>query len=32
MNQLMNSDLIYFNKQKRMCFDRVEQERAKMRL
>ena len=32
MNQLMNSDLIYFNEQKRICFDRTEQEKAKMRL
>ena len=32
MNQLMNSDLIHFNKRKRMCFDQAEQEGAKMRL
>ena len=32
MNQLMNSDLIHFNEQKRICFDRAEQEGAKMRL
>ena len=32
MNQLMNNDLIHFNEQKRMCFDRVEQEEAKMHL
>ena len=32
MNQLMNSDLIHFNEQRKMCFDRVEQEEAKMRL
>ena len=32
MNQLMNSDLIHFNKRKKMYFDRTEQKRAKMRL
>ena len=32
INQLMNNDLIHFNKQKRMCFDRAEQEGAEMRL
>ena len=32
MNHLMNSDLIHFNKRKRMCFNRAEQEGAKMRL
>ena len=32
MNQLMNSDLIHFNEQRKMCFNRVEQEGAKMRL
>ena len=32
MNQLVNSDLIHFNEQKRMCFDRAEQEEAEMRL
>ena len=32
MNQLVNSDLIHFNERKKMCFDRVEQERTKMRL
>ena len=32
MNQLVNSDLIHFNKRRRMCFNRVEQEGAKMRL
>ena len=32
MNQLMNSDLIHFNEQKKMCFDRAEQEETKMRL
>ena len=32
MNQLMNSDLIHFNKRKRMCYNRVEQEETKMRL
>ena len=30
MNQLMNSDLIHFNEQKKMCFDRAEQRKAKM--
>ena len=28
----MNSDLIHFNKQRKMCFNRAEQEEAKMRL
>ena len=32
MNQLMNSDLIHFNEQKRMCFGRTEQEKTKMHL
>ena len=32
MNQLMNSDLIHFNERKKMCFDRIEQEEAEMRL
>ena len=32
MNQLMNNDLIHFNERRRMCFDRAEQEEAKMRL
>ena len=32
MNQLVNSDLIHFNKRKKICFDRAEQEEAKMRL
>ena len=32
MNQLMNSDLIHFNEQKKMYFNRTEQEGAKMRL
>ena len=32
MNQLMNNDLIHFNKRKKMYFDRVEQEETKMRL
>ena len=32
MNQLMNSDLIHFNERKKTCFDRAEQEEAKMRL
>ena len=32
MNQLMNSDMIYFNERKRMYFDRAEQREAEMRL
>ena len=32
MNQLMNSDLIHFNEQRKICFNRAEQEEAKMRL
>ena len=32
MNQLMNNDLIHFNKRRKMCFDRVEQKEAEMRL
>ena len=32
MNQLMNSDLIHFNKRKRMYFNRAEQEEMKKRL
>ena len=28
----MNNDLIHFNERRRMCFDRTEQEEAKMRL
>ena len=28
----MNNDLIYFNERKKMCFDRIEQEKTKMRL
>ena len=32
MNQLMNNDLIHFNERRRMCFDRTEQKKAKMRL
>ena len=32
MNQLTNSDLIHFNERKKICFDRTEQERTKMRL
>ena len=28
----MNSDLIHFNKRKRICFDRIKQKEAKMRL
>ena len=32
MNQLMNNDLIHFNKRKKICFDRIEQEETKMRL
>ena len=32
MNQLINNDLIYFNKRRRMCFNRAEQKEAKMRL
>ena len=32
INQLMNSDLIHFNEQKKICFDRTEQEKTKMRL
>ena len=32
MNQLMNNDLIHFNERRKMCFDRVEQEEAEMRL
>ena len=28
----MNNDLIHFNKRRRMCFDRIEQEEAEMRL
>ena len=32
VNQLMNSDLIHFNERRRICFDRAEQEEAKMRL
>ena len=28
----MNNDLIHFNEQRKMCFDRAEQEEAKMRL
>ena len=32
MNQLMNNDLIHFNEQKRMYFDRAEQKETKMRL
>ena len=32
MNQLMNNDLIHFNERRKICFDRAEQEEAKMRL
>ena len=32
INQLINSDLIYFNKRRKMCFDRIEQKETKMRL
>ena len=32
MNQLMNNDLIHFNKRRKMCFNRAEQEETKMRL
>ena len=32
MNQLMNSDLIHFNKRKKICFDRTEPRETKMRL
>ena len=32
VNQLMNSELIHFNKQRKMCFDWAEQKRAEMRL
>ena len=32
MNQLMNSDLIHFNKRRKICFDRAEQEETKIRL
>ena len=32
VNQLMNSGLIHFNERRRICFDRAEQEGAKMRL
>ena len=32
MNQLVNNDLIHFNERRRMCFNRAEQEGAKMRL
>ena len=32
MNQLINSNLIHFNKQKRIYFDRIEQEGTKIRL
>ena len=32
MNQLMNNNLIHFNKRKRMCFDRAEQKEAKIHL
>ena len=32
INQLMNNDLIHFNEQKKMCFDRAEQEETEMRL
>ena len=32
VNQLVNSDLIYFNEQKRIYFNRVEQKETKMRL
>ena len=32
MNQLMNNDLIHFNDRKRICIDRVEQEKTKMHL
>ena len=28
----MNSDLIHFNERRKICFDRIEQEEAKMRL
>ena len=28
----MNNDLIHFNERRRMCFDRIEQKGAKMRL
>ena len=32
MNQLINSNLIHFNKRRKMCFDRAEQKETKMRL
>ena len=32
MNQLMNNDLIHFNKRKKMYFDRAEQKEMKMGL
>ena len=32
INQLINNDLIHFDKRKRIYFDRVEQKEAKMRL
>ena len=32
MNQLVNNDLIHFNEQRKMCFNRAEQRRAKMHL
>ena len=32
MNQLMNNDLIHFNKRRRICFNRIEQKGTKMRL
>ena len=32
MNQLMNNDLIHFNERKKMYFNRIKQEEAKMRL
>ena len=30
--KLMNDDFIYFNKRKRMCFDKEKQKNVKMRL
>ena len=32
VNWLINGDLIHFNKRKRMCFDRIEQKEAEIRL
>ena len=32
INQLMNNDLIHFNEKRKMCFDRIDQKKAEMRL